>query len=168
MKKSISIILALLLLVASTVNSFADTSSSTYPVVSNDLSLNIGYPSTLLRGANIPSTTVPLYAGVSSSGSASFYYGVYSNYKYSNHGGSIKITYTNSSEYSGSTHQMSINLYTGNYFTQTYVGSISCSVNSSGSYTFTGLDTSKSYYFWFYQGNYEFETTTDFTVTRGN
>ena len=169
MRRVISIIMVCILVFAMcSVNVFADsTQTGSAPNRFED-------PLDLVRldphrGPNIPSTTVPLYNGVYSNGEGSFYYAVYSNHKYSNHGGSIKIFYTNTSEAPWQTHTMYIRLYTGDsFFTQMLVDYITCDVNDYGNHTFTGLDPNKTYYFEFYQGNYDYETTTVFTVTRGN
>ena len=169
MKRLLSTIMVCVLLVAMfTASVFADsTQSEDIPELPEFQSYARHHAT--LRGTGIPSTTVPLYAGVYSTGMGTFSYGVYSNNKYSDHGGSITIEYTNTNQYPLSTQPMSICLYTGNnIFTQTYVDSFTCTVNSSGTHTFTGLNTNKTYYFWFVQGNYEFDTTISFTVTRGN
>ena len=169
MKRVISIIMVCVLAFAMcSINVFADSSQTEKASDPIETQLYLGKTNPL-RGTSIPTTTVPLYNGVYSNGSGTFSYAVYSNYKYSDHGGSIKIYYNNTGGAPWETHTMSIQLYTGNnFFTQTLVDYFDCDVNDSGNHTFTGLDSNKTYYFRFYQGYYDYETTTVFTVTRGN
>ena len=162
----LSLLLAVLLIIASGVNVFATETIDTSELVETNICFGDGV---IVRGTNLPSDTIPLYSGVTSTGTAYFSASVYSNYMYSDHGGSIKITLTNSSLSTVSSDVMYVAICYKNWWGgQVDVASVSFPVNGSGSYTFTGLNTNKSYFFQFYQYSYIYETTTSFSVTRGS
>ncbi|MBR0130370.1 MAG: hypothetical protein IJM08_03610 [Firmicutes bacterium] len=176
MKHIISLILAVVLVFSASSLAFAQSDDSHTKVFhdpvtvvdASDKELSDGY----VRGTTPPSNTWDLDTSGAYGGTAIYSVAVYTNYKFSNHGGSIKISVDNSYDsgfYNPSTGYMTVYICHNDIWgQQVNDGSYSFPINASGEYTFTGLNTSRKYYFQFVNSSQTFTTETDFTVTKGN
>ena len=125
----------------------------------------------LLRGTNPPTQVGYLSSGMSYHGEATYSVAVYTNKKFADHGGSIKISVDNSQTgaLDPDSAYMTVKICHSNFWgNQVVDGSCVFGAEDSGNHTFSGLNTGTQYYFQFVNGSQTYTTTTEFTITRGN
>ena len=170
MKKVLSVLVALLLVVSCTPFAFADSNTSenanyTIPVVIDQPYDPFG--ANTLRGDTIPSAVYSL-EDVSYSGQATFSSSVYTNCLFSNHHGTIML-YISSSDPYVSDPNLELTVWLcrkGGFGTEVVVQTKYAPVNGYAQLMFTGLDVNTNYFFHIAQGYNSEETTSYFTVGR--
>ena len=171
MKKLLSILVTLLLIIASSPLVFAGSTESdnnSYIIPVTVINSPFELESSMLRGTNLPKQTVSLYNGVSYSGTATYAVAVFTNYKFSDHGGAINIDFTNSNDMGYMTATMTIKICHTNFWGQVVDDQETFLAHGSYSHTFSGLSTNTSYYFQFTQPYQTYVTTTNFVITGSN